>query len=223
MARFSKLFIFIPENSSIRDGDFCTFVLMSRWKARRIALFIEFFSPERKTTTIKSNILGVIGLPEPLCKSWVVVLFLSDVHYCIWLLYNGCDIHLKKIIWKKRFFVMSGKYCLYYARNICLTKIYLYTAIFLPTSVLLQLTTFGVLYIKGQCQYSHQNNVSHDRYFFIFFLFFTYLCQSTVVDKHCKLYHLVDNNGTVISSESFLCMFFVWIRNYTELSKISCE
>ena len=66
MARFSKRFILILENSSIRGGNFCTFVRTTRWKARRIALFIETFSPERKKTTIECNIFGAIGFPEPL-------------------------------------------------------------------------------------------------------------------------------------------------------------
>ena len=68
MARFSNIFILIPENSSISGADFCNFALTTRWKAQRIALFKETFSPEqKKNTAIKSNSWGAIGLPEHLC------------------------------------------------------------------------------------------------------------------------------------------------------------
>ena len=43
MARFSKLFILILGNSSSSGAHCCTFVLTTRWKAQRIALFIETF------------------------------------------------------------------------------------------------------------------------------------------------------------------------------------
>ena len=60
------------------------FVLLSWWldeKQQRIALFIETFSRSKTKTTIKSSILGAIGLPEPLIfggRTGVTFLYLAQ-------------------------------------------------------------------------------------------------------------------------------------------------